>query len=174
MAILGLRALYFALAAMIHRFHYLKYALATFLIFIGAKIFVADFLLAGGKFPTWVSLGVTLVLIAVGVGYSLWKTRGAPEPDWPAGRRPDKPAGIHSLDKGLQDGTLLGPWHGRPSMGEIGGMLDQRFADRDARRPCCFQHRGCVSQQRAKLILHQPFEIRGRNAARPFRCFRTP
>lgn len=92
MAILGLRALYFALAAMIHRFHYLKYALATVLVFIGAKIFVADFLLEGGKFPPWVSLGVTLALIAVGVGYSLWKTRGAPEPDWPAGIGPDNPA----------------------------------------------------------------------------------
>jgi tellurite resistance protein TerC len=38
-AILGLRALYFALAAMVHRFHYLKYALSLVLIFIGAKIF---------------------------------------------------------------------------------------------------------------------------------------
>ncbi len=40
-AILGLRALYFALAAMIHRFQYLKPALAIVLIFIGSKIFVA-------------------------------------------------------------------------------------------------------------------------------------
>ena len=39
MAILGLRALYFALAAMVHRFHYLKYALALVLVFIGGKIF---------------------------------------------------------------------------------------------------------------------------------------
>ena len=37
-AILGLRALYFALAAMIHRFTYLKYALALVLVFIGSKI----------------------------------------------------------------------------------------------------------------------------------------
>ena len=41
-AILGLRALYFALAAVLHRFHYLKYALAILLIFIGSKIFVAE------------------------------------------------------------------------------------------------------------------------------------
>jgi tellurite resistance protein TerC len=39
-AILGLRALYFALAAMIHRFAYLKYALALVLVFIGSKIFL--------------------------------------------------------------------------------------------------------------------------------------
>jgi tellurite resistance protein TerC len=84
MAILGLRALYFALAAMVHRFHYLKYALAAVLVFIGAKIFVSDFLLGGDKFPPVLSLGVTFALIAAGVGYSLWKTRGKEEPDWPA------------------------------------------------------------------------------------------
>jgi tellurite resistance protein TerC len=83
MAILGLRALYFALAAMVHRFHYLKYALAAVLIFIGAKIFVADFLLGGDKFPPVLSLGVTFGLIAAGIVYSLQKTKGAPEPDWP-------------------------------------------------------------------------------------------
>ena len=84
MAILGLRALYFALAAMVHRFHYLKYALALVLVFIGLKIFVSDFLLGGDKFPPMLSLGVTFALIAAGIGYSLWKTRGQEEPDWPA------------------------------------------------------------------------------------------
>lgn len=82
-AILGLRALYFALAAMVHRFHYLKYALAAVLVFIGTKIFVADFVLDGAKFPAWISLGVTAALIAAGVLYSLWKTQGEPEADWP-------------------------------------------------------------------------------------------
>ena len=84
MAILGLRVLYFALAAMVHRFHYLKYALAAVLVFIGAKIFVADFVLGGDKFPPVLSLGVTFGLIAAGIAYSLWKTRGEEEPDWPA------------------------------------------------------------------------------------------
>ena len=74
-AILGLRALYFALAAMVHRFHYLKYALAVLLVFIGSKIFVADaFGLA--KIPPSVSLAVTFAILAAGVGWSLWKTRG--------------------------------------------------------------------------------------------------
>jgi tellurite resistance protein TerC len=76
MAILGLRALYFALAAMVHRFHYLKYALALVLVFIGSKIFVADFLLGGDKFPPVLSLGVTFALILGGILFSLWKTRG--------------------------------------------------------------------------------------------------
>jgi len=78
MAILGLRALYFALAAMVERFAYLKYALAAVLVFIGAKIFVSDFLLGGAKFPPVASLAVTFGLIGAGIGWSLWKTRGAP------------------------------------------------------------------------------------------------
>jgi tellurite resistance protein TerC len=65
-AILGLRAIYFALASMIDRFHYLKYALATVLIFIGSKIFIADaFNIA--KIPPILSLGVTLTILLAGV-----------------------------------------------------------------------------------------------------------
>ena len=74
-AILGLRALYFALAAMIHRFKYLKYALALVLVFIGSKIFLVGII---GKIPPVVSLSVTFGLIAGGVIVSLWKTRGEP------------------------------------------------------------------------------------------------
>jgi tellurite resistance protein TerC len=72
-AILGLRALYFALAAMVDRFHYLKYALAVLLVFIGSKIFVADaFGLA--KIPPAASLGITFAILFVGTVWSLWKT----------------------------------------------------------------------------------------------------
>lgn len=73
-AILGLRALFFALAAMVDRFKYLKYALALTLIFIGSKIFLGD-LFPGGKFPATWSLIITMGLIAGGILYSLWKTR---------------------------------------------------------------------------------------------------
>jgi len=73
-AILGLRALYFALAAMVDRFVYLKYALAAVLIFIGGKIFVAD-MLGLAKIPPMVSLSVTLGILAAGILGSLWKTR---------------------------------------------------------------------------------------------------
>lgn len=75
-AILGLRALYFALAAMVHRFHYLKYALAILLVFIGSKIFVAD-ALGLAKIPPSISLAVTFAILATGVVWSLWKTRDA-------------------------------------------------------------------------------------------------
>jgi len=75
-AILGLRALYFALAAMVDRFAYLKTALAFILMFIGAKIVVAD-TFGWLDVPPWVSLVVTVVLLGAGVVYSLWRTRGA-------------------------------------------------------------------------------------------------
>ncbi|MDR3096970.1 MAG: TerC family protein, partial [Paraburkholderia sp.] len=67
-----LRALFFALAAMAHRFHYLKHALALVLVFIGAKIFLVGIV---GKIPALLSLGVTAALLAGGVVVSLIKTR---------------------------------------------------------------------------------------------------
>lgn len=73
-AILGLRALYFALAAIIHRFKYLKPALAWVLIFIGSKTFIAD-ALDMEKFPASISLGVTFAIIFAGVLASLYKIR---------------------------------------------------------------------------------------------------
>lgn len=71
-AILGLRALYFALSAMVHRFEYLKYALALVLIFIGGKILATGWV---GHLPAWLSLSITFGLLAGGVLFSLWKTR---------------------------------------------------------------------------------------------------
>lgn len=78
-AILGLRALYFALAAIIHRFKYLKPALAWVLIFIGSKTFIAD-AMGMEKFPASISLGVTFTIILAGVLVSLYKTRGEKQP----------------------------------------------------------------------------------------------
>ncbi|MDX2073011.1 MAG: TerC family protein [Alphaproteobacteria bacterium] len=78
-AILGLRALYFALAAIIHRFKYLKPALAWVLIFIGSKTFIAD-ALDMEKFPASISLGVTFAIILAGVLVSLYKTRDEKQP----------------------------------------------------------------------------------------------
>jgi tellurite resistance protein TerC len=70
-AILGLRALYFCLAILVDRFHYLKYSLAAVLVFVGARILTAEWL---GKLPVWVSLSVTVGLLAAGVLYSLYRT----------------------------------------------------------------------------------------------------
>jgi len=71
-AILGLRALYFALASIIDRFYYLKYALAVVLIFIGSKIFIADaFTLT--KIPPLLSLTITLTILAAGIVCSFFR-----------------------------------------------------------------------------------------------------
>ena len=81
-AILGLRALYFALSAMIHRFAYLKYALSLVLIFIGGKIFYTQL---WGKLDPAISLGATFTLLAGGVILSLLRSRNnLPQSNTPA------------------------------------------------------------------------------------------
>lgn len=73
-AILGLRALYFALNGVIEKFKYVKYSLAIVLIFIGSKIFIADFM-GIEKIPVEISLSITIGLIISGIIYSIYKTR---------------------------------------------------------------------------------------------------
>jgi tellurite resistance protein TerC len=75
-AILGLRALFFALSAILHRFAYLKYALSILLIFIGSKMFIAD-LMGWEKFPPSWSLGITFAILGAGIVISLVKTKDA-------------------------------------------------------------------------------------------------
>jgi len=72
-AILGLRALYFALDAMIHRFTYLKYALSVVLVFIGGKVLAVPLLGVEEISPT-LSLLVTVLVLAAGVFYSMYRT----------------------------------------------------------------------------------------------------
>lgn len=69
-AILGLRALYFLLAAIISKFAYLKPAISIILIFIGIKIFLPKF---GITVHEWQSLTVTLGLLTGGILLSLFK-----------------------------------------------------------------------------------------------------
>ena len=73
-AVLGLRSLYFAIASIIDRFYYLKYALAIVLIFIGSKIFLAE-ALGILKIPPIISLVVTISILAGGVAYSWIKKK---------------------------------------------------------------------------------------------------
>jgi tellurite resistance protein TerC len=58
---------------MLHRFEALAPALAAVLVFIGGKIVLAPWL---GHGPAWVSLVVTVGLLAGGVAVSLWRGRG--------------------------------------------------------------------------------------------------
>ena len=78
-AILGLRSLYFVLAALLDRFAYLKTGLALVLVFVGVKMGVATWV----KIPAPLSLGVILLILGVAIGYSFLRPRAArkAEPD---------------------------------------------------------------------------------------------
>jgi tellurite resistance protein TerC len=71
LAILGLRAMYFLLAAMASRFHLLSYGLALVLVFIGTKMVLIDVI----KIPVLVSLGVVIGILAVTM---IWSVKTAP------------------------------------------------------------------------------------------------
>ncbi|WP_248241573.1 TerC family protein [Microbacterium kunmingense] len=71
-AILGLRAMYFLLADLIHRFRYLKIGLAFVLVWVGVKMALLDVV----KIPTLVSLAVVAAIIAIAITASLVATRG--------------------------------------------------------------------------------------------------
>ena len=68
-AILGLRSLYFALAGIMDKFHYLKIGLGVVLTFVGVKMMLAH---SAYKIDTLVSLGVVVGILAVAVVESLW------------------------------------------------------------------------------------------------------
>ncbi len=68
-AILGLRSLYFALNRLANKFHYLKYGLALILVFVGAKMCLADVY----KIPINISLAAIGGILAVSIIVSLLK-----------------------------------------------------------------------------------------------------
>jgi len=72
-AILGLRAMYFALAGMLDVFHYLHYGLAVILMFVGAKMLGSAYV----EIPTVATLAIVGVVLAVSVGASLVKPKPA-------------------------------------------------------------------------------------------------
>ena len=79
-AILGLRSLYFLLGSMADRFIYLNQGLGVILAFVGVKMLLADVY----HMPTWLSLGVIAVVLAVTVVASLRATAGQETPPSPA------------------------------------------------------------------------------------------
>lgn len=78
LAILGLRAMYFLLADLMHRFIYLKIGLSLVLVWVGVKMIVSHAIF---KIPTAISLGIVIAIIATSVIASLVATRGKEEPD---------------------------------------------------------------------------------------------
>lgn len=78
LAILGLRAMYFLLADLMHRFIYLKIGLSLVLVWVGVKMIVSHAIF---KIPTAISLGIVIAIIATSVIASLLATREADKPD---------------------------------------------------------------------------------------------
>lgn len=66
-AVLGLRSLYFFLANMLERFHYIKYSVFAILVFVSLKLIVIHYI----KFPEWFSLSFIGVSLLMGVLVSL-------------------------------------------------------------------------------------------------------
>ena len=81
-AILGLRALYFALAGSLERFEYLSWGLAAVLGFVGMKMLLADIV----HVPIFMSLTVIVIAVGGAILASLWLTRGRAASSRPAGR----------------------------------------------------------------------------------------
>jgi tellurite resistance protein TerC len=83
-AILGLRSLYFLLAHVVHKFHFLKYGLAIILTFVGVKMIGAHWF----TIPIFLSLGIILGVLAASIAASLlWPGSG---PAAAAGAPPDR------------------------------------------------------------------------------------
>jgi len=90
-AILGLRSLYFALAGVMDKFHYLKIGLGVVLSFVGVKMLLAH---TAYKLDTLVSLGVVMLILATSIVVSLLRPRKLGEFTGPAGPKPlSSPAG---------------------------------------------------------------------------------
>lgn len=77
-AVLGLRALYFALEGLVDRFVYLHYGLAAILIFLGVEFILQGF---GIHVPTYASLLFIAAVITVSIVASLRATRGGGKTD---------------------------------------------------------------------------------------------
>ena len=69
-AILGLRALYFAVAGLMAMFRYLKYSLVLILAFVGVKMLLVNHY----HVPNLMSLGIIVATLGAGVLASLWAT----------------------------------------------------------------------------------------------------
>jgi tellurite resistance protein TerC len=70
-AILGLRALYFLLAGLLDRLHYLHFGLAAILGFVGGKMLLAKWV----EVPVAISLGIIVVIVVAATAASLIWTR---------------------------------------------------------------------------------------------------
>jgi tellurite resistance protein TerC len=86
-AILGLRSLFFLLAGVMDKFHYLKIGLAFVLTFVGAKMLLVDVY----KIPIGISLGVIAGMLGLAIGASLLRPRAPGHAPGPAAPSPPLP-----------------------------------------------------------------------------------
>ena len=94
-AILGLRALYFLLADLRDKFSYLQQGLAVILAFVGVKMIIAEWY----HIPTWASLGVIAVVLAV----SIWLSIRKDAREAAAASRPPSAGGLNGHADGTSD-----------------------------------------------------------------------
>jgi len=80
-AILGLRSLYFLLAGVVDKFHYLKLGLSVVLVFVGIKMVIVDLY----KIPVGLSLGVIAAILTTSIVASLIRAKRMPELEETAG-----------------------------------------------------------------------------------------
>jgi len=101
-AILGLRALYFALSGMMDKFHYLKVGLSLVLMFVGAKMLLAGVY----KIPIWASLAIIAALLAGSVIASLLRPPPNDPPD--SQPKPTSPSStVRKVGVGVVGGVVL-------------------------------------------------------------------
>jgi tellurite resistance protein TerC len=74
-AVLGLRSMAILLAGVVDRFAYLKHALALVLALVGLKMLTSEVY----EVSTWITLPAIAAILLAGIGFSLYKTRGAPQ-----------------------------------------------------------------------------------------------
>jgi tellurite resistance protein TerC len=81
-AILGLRSMYFLLAGVVSKFHYLKTGLSCVLLFVGVKMVIADWY----AIPIGASLGAIATILALAIGASLLRPASEPPSQAPDNR----------------------------------------------------------------------------------------
>lgn len=103
-AVLGLRALYFALSGMMDKFHYLKFGLALVLMFVGGKMLLASVY----EIPIWLSLAVIAALLGGSVVASLLRRppNGPPDSE-PTGGPPRAGSPARKLGVAVLGGVVL-------------------------------------------------------------------
>ncbi len=81
-ALLGLRALYFALSGLLQLFHYLNYGLSVILVFVGVKMLISGFY----KIPTWIALLVVVITLTASIVASLCWPKAVESSHQPVGQ----------------------------------------------------------------------------------------